>query len=143
METAHPDEAMARLEAIASAVASVEQEEVAQENNAPDHIPDWSETLALVHRAADAFVAVGERTREIEGRLHDVSASASSAIERLEQDIRDLQHRLSQSEGRRAFAEEGLARLCAAIREHFSAATAVTDDNPTEAPLETLSAAAF
>ena len=82
--------------------------------------PEWTETLALVHRAGEAHAEAQERARQMEAQLHELGQSASRAIERLQEEVSDLQGQLENSEARRAYAEEGLQRLCTAIREHFS-----------------------
>ena len=81
--------------------------------------PDWSEALALVHRAGNAHAEAQERARQLETDLRELSEGASRAIERLQKQVEDLQRQLDQSEARRAHAEDGLLRLCTAIREHF------------------------
>ena len=81
--------------------------------------PDWSEALALVHRAGNAHAEAQERARQLETDLRELSEGASRAIERLQKQVEDLQRQLEQSEARRAHAEDGLLRLCTAIREHF------------------------
>ena len=80
---------------------------------------DWNETLALVHRAGDAHAEAQERSRQLETQLRDLGEGASRAIDRLREQVADLQRQLDESEAHRAHAEEGLLRLCTAIREHF------------------------
>jgi len=82
--------------------------------------PDWSETLALVHRAGSAHTEAQERARQLEAQLHELGQNASRAIEGLQEQVADVRRQLEESEARRAHAEEGLQRLCTAIREHFS-----------------------
>jgi chromosome segregation ATPase len=73
-----------------------------------------------VHRAGDTYAEAQERARQLEAQLHELGENASRAIERLQEQAADLHQQLEESEGRRAHAEEGLQRLCTAIREHFS-----------------------
>ena len=139
---------MARLEAVrarlVSSSAEVEPSDTPEKNQDRGVVDrlEYDETLALIHSAADGFRANAERTRELEAKLHELGQSASAAIDRLEQQVQELQHRVVDSEERRASAEEGLSRLCAAIREHFSGPTAETDEVSSEAPDERVSAAA-
>ncbi len=97
--------------------APVETSGKGQEHHAER--PDWSEALALVHRAGNAHAEAQERARQLETDLRELSEGASRAIERLQKQVEDLQRQLDQSEARRAHAEDGLLRLCTAIREHF------------------------
>ena len=146
-EAGHREELMSRLEAVrirlVSSGAEVEPTGTPENNEDREMLKpfEYDETLALVHRAGDALKASAERTRELEAKLHELGQSASAAIERFEQQVQDLQHRLAASEERRASAEDGLSRLCAAIREHFSGPTGTTNEASAEAE-ERVSAAA-
>ena len=102
---------------------------------------DWSETLALVHRAGDAHAEAQERARQLETQLQEVGEEASRAIDRLQELVGDLQRQLEASEARRAHAEEGLQRLCTAIREHFPGSGETSVERAESEP-ERLSAAA-
>ncbi len=103
--------------------------------------PEWSETLALVHRAGDTYAEAKERARQLEAQLHELGENASRAIERLQEQVADLHRQLEESEGRRAHAEEGLLRLCTAIREHFPGSGETSGERAESEP-ERLSAAA-
>ena len=147
-EAGRREELMSRLEAVRIRLVSSSAEVGATgspentEGREMAHASEYNETLALVHRAGDALTEYAERTRELEAKLHELGQSASAAIDRLEQQVQELQHRLVDSEERRASAEEGLSRLCAAIREHFSGPTAMTNEASSEAPDHRVSAAA-
>ena len=99
---------------------------------------DWNETLALVHRAGETLAESREATRALETQLHELGEGASRAIDRLQEQVADLQRQLEESEARRAHAEEGLLQLCTAIREHFpgSGETSVerTESEPERLP---------
>ena len=146
-QAGHREELMSRLEAVRIRLVSSSAEgEPAdtpenKQHQGPVGPSEYDETLALIHTAADAYMANAERTREAEAKLHELGQSASAAIERLEQQVQELQHRLVDSEERRASAEDGLSRLCAAIREHFSGPPAATNEASTEGPQERLSVA--
>ena len=77
------------------------------------------QSLAVVRRAGDALVERRPRIVELEAQLRGVTEGASRSIERLQGQIEELQHHLHESEARRDRAEEGLLRLCSAIREQF------------------------
>jgi chromosome segregation ATPase len=103
--------------------------------------PDWSEVLALVHRAGNAHAEAHKRARQLETELRELSEGASRAIERLQKQVEDLQRQLDQSEARRAHAEDGLLRLCTAIREHFPGSAETDVERARDGP-ERLSAEA-
>ena len=140
MEAGNENELRARLDALRRELAGSASRE--HEGQMEAEHPEWSETLALVHRAGDAFVASAQRTRELEAKLSELSEAASRALERLEAQVQDVQQQLASSETRRMSAEEGLTRLCAAIREHFSGPTAATEEPASQAPAPALSAQA-
>jgi hypothetical protein len=120
METRVEEFSASRVEARLTVVeprAPVEAGDEGQEHAVER--PDWSETLSLVHRAGETLVGSQERTRELESKLRELSEGASRGIDRLQEQVEDLQRQLEQSEARRAHAEDGLLRLCTAIREHF------------------------
>src|SRR5215217_2543264 len=112
-EVGQRDELMGRLEALriqlVSSSAAVEPTGPLQNNEVRETLDpsEYNETLALIHRAADAFTAKAASTRELEAKLHELGQSASAAIDRLEQQVQELQHRLVESEERRASAEDG------------------------------------
>ena len=120
METRVEEFIASRVEARLTVVepqAPVEAGSEGQENAVGR--PDWSETLALVHRASETLVESQERTRELETKLRELSEGASRGIERLQEQVENLERELEQSEARRTHAEDALLQLCTAIREHF------------------------